>query len=84
MRIMVVAIQKLFWSYSQADHRFGEFQLMMMRVIKKTMILMIIQSNLIILQKKFDDDSVVMGMKMTMIRMIKMITSIDQSTVIKL
>ena len=45
---------------------------------------MIIQSNLIILQKKLDDDSVVMGMKMTMIRMIKMITSIDQSTVIKL
>ena len=83
MRIVVVAIQKLFWSYSQADHRFGEFQLMMMRVIKKTMILMIIQSNLIILQKKIDD-SVVMGMKMTMIRMIKMITSIDQSTVIKL
>ena len=72
------------WSYSQADHRSDEFQLMMMRVIKKTMILMIIQSTLIILQKRVDDDSVVMGMKTMMMRMTKIITSIVQSTVIKL
>ena len=57
---------------------------MMMRVIKKTMILMIIQSTLIILQKRVDDDSVVMGMKTMMMRMTKIITSIVQSTVIKL
>ena len=50
------------------------------------MILMIIQSTLIILQKKLDDDYVVnvMGMKMMMMRMTKIITSIVQSTVIKL
>ena len=45
---------------------------------------MIIQSTLIILQKRVDDDSVVMGMKTMMMRMTKIITSIVQSTVIKL
>ena len=34
--------------------------------------------------KKLGDDSLVMGMKMTMIRMIKMINSIVQSTLIKI